>query len=80
MLEKVLLKIFIIIIILSVFANRSNPVNSYANTTSQISDSKDLETDLKYNEFDINIAPYEKKLGEIVLSNPVFEKELDLVN
>ena len=56
MLEKVLIRIFIIIIMLSIFANRNNPTSSYANISNQTPNIEELRDSLRYSE--IKLAPY----------------------
>ncbi len=78
MLENVLLRFFIIIIILSAFMYKDNPMVSNTNTDSETLDLIELKDSLKH--IEIQIAPYENRLGEIYLSNPVFVKQIDYVN
>jgi len=78
MLEKILIRIFIIIIMLSVFTSRNNPTSSYANISNQVPNIEELKDSLRYSE--IKLAPYEKRIGEVSFSSPVFEKQLNLIN
>jgi|10_taG_2_1085330.scaffolds.fasta_scaffold343474_1 hypothetical protein len=76
MLKKILVRFFIIIIILSVFIYKNNPIASDANAEDQILDYVELKDSLDYVE--IELTPYEKRLGEIYLTNPVFKREINI--